>query len=100
MRLLAILVLARTFPAPGAAASGGPLKPFDKQHPVRSFFDDPRQEGAEAASFHFGVDISAPDGTAVYAVTDGVVRLQPDSVALVADSGDRVFSYWHVSTTV
>jgi hypothetical protein len=28
------------------------------------------------------------------------VRLQPDAVALVADTGDRVFSYWHVDATV
>jgi len=87
-------------PAAAHAAYGWPLKPFDKQHPVRSFFDDPRQEGADAASFHFGIDISAPDGTAVYAVADGTVRLQPDSVALVADGGDRTFSYWHVAPLV
>jgi hypothetical protein len=76
------------------------VKPFDRQHPVRSFFDDPRQEGTGAPSFHFGIDVSARDGTAVYAVVDGVVRLQPDSVALVADGGGRVFSYWHVDPTV
>jgi hypothetical protein len=88
--------------APGTAGAtyGWPLKPFDRQHPVRSFFDDPRQEGAGAASFHFGIDISARDGTPVYAVVDGVVRLQPDSVALVADEGGRAFSYWHVDPIV
>jgi Peptidase family M23 len=82
----------------GRASYGWPLKPFDRQHAVRSFFDDPRQEGAGASSFHFGIDISAPDGTAVYAVADGVVRLQPDAVALVA--ADRTFSYWHVVPAV
>jgi hypothetical protein len=100
MRLLAILVLALVLPSAAAATYGWPLKPFDGQHPVRSFFDDPRQEGADPASFHFGIDISAADGTPVYAVAGGVVRLQPDSVALVADVGDRVFSYWHVDAVV
>jgi murein DD-endopeptidase MepM/ murein hydrolase activator NlpD len=94
------LVLALAFPAAAGATYGWPLKPFDRQHPVRSFFDDPRQEGTEASSFHFGIDISAPDGTPVYAVVGGVVRLQPDAVALVADTGDRTFSYWHVVPVV
>lgn len=95
-----ILAGALVFPSGAAATYGWPLKPFDRQHPVRSFFDDPRQEGTGAASFHFGIDVSARDGTPVYAVVDGVVRLQPDSVALVADAGGRTFSYWHVVPTV
>jgi murein DD-endopeptidase MepM/ murein hydrolase activator NlpD len=96
------LIVASALAIPGAAHAtyGWPLKPFDRQHPVRSFFDDPRSEGSEASSFHFGIDISAPDGTPVYAVADGVARLQPDAVAVVADTGDRTFSYWHVNATV
>jgi hypothetical protein len=88
------------FAGSAAAGYGWPLKPFDRQHAVRSFFDDPRAEGADATSFHFGIDISAADATPVYAVADGVVRLQPDAIALVADTGDRTFSYWHVDPVV
>ncbi|HET7146075.1 MAG TPA: M23 family metallopeptidase [Gaiellaceae bacterium] len=94
------LLVASAFPAAAGATYGWPLKPFDRQHAVRSFFDDPRQEGTGPFSFHFGIDISARDGTPVYAVADGVVRLQPDSVALVADTNDRTFSYWHVDPVV
>jgi len=57
-------------------AYGWPLKPFRKPHPIRGTFGDPRfhlsAEGALSA-FHFGVDIAARDGTAVYAVEPGVV---------------------------
>ncbi len=50
-----------------AHAYGWPVKPFDQQHAIRGAFDDPRF----GRYFHFGVDISAPDGTPVYAVAAG-----------------------------
>jgi len=52
-----------------------PLKPFDRSHPVRGYFNDPRISGTSRA-FHFGIDISAPNGTPVYAVRRGVVHLE------------------------
>ena len=52
-----------------------PFKPFDKQHPIRGFFGDPRTvyengilaggfDGPGFFSFHQGVDISAPERNA------------------------------------
>ena len=42
---------------------GWPVKPFDVQHPVRGFFCDPRIGAKGSKAFHFGIDVSAPDGT-------------------------------------
>jgi len=50
---------------------GWPVKPFDRQHPVRGNLNDPRNGHGDAKSFHFGIDVSAPDGTPVYAVEAG-----------------------------
>jgi DNA-binding CsgD family transcriptional regulator len=41
LHLIAAAALA--FASPAGASYGWPLKPFDRQHPVRSFFDDPRR---------------------------------------------------------
>src|SRR5918992_5831090 len=51
--------------APTPAGYGWPVKPFDRQHPVRGYFGDPRIGGAHGTSkqFHFGIDVSAPNGT-------------------------------------
>ena len=78
-----------------AHAYGWPLKPFDRQHAVRGAFDDPRF----GRFFHFGVDISARDGTAVYAVASGTVFTYSDAIA-VRQPGGHEFSYWHVRATV
>ena len=66
----------------GASAYSWPFKPFNKQHPIRGFFGDPRTvyengilaggfDGPGIFSFHQGIDISAPDGTPIYPVETG-----------------------------
>ena len=75
-----------------------PLKPFDRPHPVRGSFNDPRISGSSRA-FHFGIDISAPNGAPVYAVRRGVVHLQGLQALSVSD-GDVDFGYWHVVPAV
>jgi hypothetical protein len=75
-----------------------PLKPFDRPHPVRGYFNDPRISGNSRA-FHFGIDISAPNGTPVYAVRRGVVHLEGRrSLSVVV--GDVAYGYWHVIPAV
>jgi hypothetical protein len=101
--LLAAAVLALLFASstPAHAASyGWPLKPFHRQHAVRGFFGDPRILGNDEAdgTFHFGIDISAPNGTAVYATLDGVASIHPlhrDTV-IVSGAGGVSHEYWHV----
>jgi hypothetical protein len=101
-----------------AASSSGvysynwPVKPFDRPHPVRGHFGDPRTTFDEHATphglmtsggtfgFHMGVDIAAPDGTAVYPVRSGVAGLRSHETVTV-DSGDGIeFEYWHIVPTV
>jgi hypothetical protein len=75
-----------------------PLKPFDRPHPVRGYFNDPRISGTSRA-FHFGVDISAPNGTPVYAVSAGIVHLEdPRAISVAGSAGE--FGYWHVVPAV
>jgi hypothetical protein len=83
-----------------------PVRPFGRQHPVRGYFGDPRigmtPKGMQS-TFHFGIDISAPDGTPVYATLTGrVVRqsFRPETVAIVARDGHRSFEYWHLVPAV
>jgi murein DD-endopeptidase MepM/ murein hydrolase activator NlpD len=78
-----------------------PLKPFDRQHPVRGFLDDPRIGDHGSEAFHFGIDIAAPDGTAVYAVEAGTVYFDsPMAIAVVSPDRSHAFGYWHVVPVV
>jgi hypothetical protein len=85
-----------------------PIEPFDRQHPIRGNFGDPRtvsgaDELGETAplapgsyTFHNGIDIYAPTGTAVYPVVTGRAAVgYGDEV--VVDVGDgRTFQYFHI----
>jgi hypothetical protein len=75
-----------------------PLKPFDRAHPVRGYFNDPRISG-KSRGFHFGIDISAPNGTPVHAVRGGIVHLEGGR-SLSVGAGDLDFGYWHVVPAV
>ena len=77
-----------------------PVKPFDRMHPVRAYFDDPRISGGTRA-FHFGIDVCARDGTAVYAIESGTVHIEGGrSLSVVGDVVPRTFGYWHVVPAV
>jgi Peptidase family M23 len=90
---------------PALPAYPWPVKPFDAQHPVRGFFCDPRIAGG-GKTFHFGIDIAAPAGTAVYAVAAGKVSYGSagDTAAnggiVVVEADGRTFGYWHVAPAV
>jgi hypothetical protein len=101
---LAVLaaVVALAAPAVARASYPWPLKPFNRQHAIRGFFNDPREDfaGAEPSnSFHFGVDISAADGAPVYAVEGGRATRPAGAVTVTTDGG-RDFGYWHVDPVV
>ena len=97
-----------------ASSYNWPVKPFDKQHPVRGSFGDPRTifnaaptlggvlSGGGDFQFHKGVDISAANGSAVYPVLSGVVtQVNSRDEWVAVDSGDgRTFEYWHIRAAV
>jgi hypothetical protein len=108
--------LSSTTPAAVAASHdtsyGWPVTPFDQAHPIRGNFGDPRTiffgpptqrtllGGAGSFQFHFGVDVSAPDGTPVYPVVSGRVQFV-DYGEVIVDAGDgRTFEYWHILPAV
>jgi hypothetical protein len=110
-RLAIVVAATLTALASHDAAQAGsyawPIRPFDQQHPVRGFFGDPRVgEGAdghaESKTFHFGIDISAADGTPVYATASGRIVWEPqrpETIAIRANDG-TVFAYWHIVPAV
>jgi hypothetical protein len=81
-------------------AYGWPVKPFDRQHPVRAFLDDPRIGAGGGTAFHFGIDVAAPDGTPVYAVTAGTVYFSSRESIAVKDGPAHTFGYWHIVPSV
>jgi hypothetical protein len=100
--------------AEAAASYHWPVKPFDRQHPVRGGFGDPRTifnaaptlrgvlSGGGHFDLHKGIDISAPNGSAVYPVVSGVVTLvNRTDMWVKVDSGQgRTFEYWHIHAVV
>ena len=97
-----ILCCALALLAPAAASAyGWPIKPFYQEHPIRGYFNDPRLSGPETG-FHFGVDISAPDGTPVYAIEPGRARVRGRAMAVSVfpKRGGHLLSYWHVVPAV
>src|SRR5437868_9364213 len=91
---------------------GWPVKPFDKQHPVRGSFGDPRSvfhgpptmlgliSSSCACSYHQGIDISATDGTAVYPVRSGAVTIVTAQWIQVDSGNGAAFQYWHINPSV
>jgi murein DD-endopeptidase MepM/ murein hydrolase activator NlpD len=99
--LLVVTLAAAAFPA-SAGAYGWPLKPFTAPHPIRGSFGDPRYHlGTESAlsSFHFGVDIAARDGQAVYAVEPGYIHAYAARLTITTRTS-REFGFWHVKPVV
>jgi hypothetical protein len=106
-RLLFVIVVALVG-AGTASAYPWPLKPFDRQHPIRGFFGDPRTvyengilagafDGPSFISFHQGVDIAAPNGTPVYAVEDGTVHYLGAATLNLITGHDVTFQYFHIT---
>ena len=95
-----------------AASYHWPVKPFDKQHPVRGSFGDPRTvfkssptlrgvlSGACSCSLHRGIDVAAPDGSPVYPVASGTVTYRNGEWLKVDSGSGQGFEYWHINPSV
>ena len=93
------------------AKYGWPLQPFDREHPLRGSFGDPRTVqlsdqpvdgplSVGSFSFHNGIDIVARDGTPVYPVVSGSAVVRHAHEVSVHTRGYRIFQYWHIDPRV
>jgi hypothetical protein len=99
LRLLLAFAALALFVTAAASAYSWPIRPFNQQHAIRGYFNDPRLAGPETG-FHFGVDISAPDGTPVYAIEGGRAHVRGFRLSVFPKPGGHQLSYWHVVPVV
>ena len=111
VRLLPLVLFALLCWPQSALAYPWPIKPFDKQHVIRANFGDPRTrfwntlltdgiDGPGLFQFHNGIDIPAPEGTPVYPVISGRVKLLDDTAVSVRTKGHGTFQYFHLIPAV
>ena len=86
---------------PSAPRYGWPVKPFNRQHPVRAYLNDPRNGHGDAKSFHFGVDITAPTGSCRLRGRRrrGLPPARPQG-GRRRRTDEHIFGYWHVKPAV
>jgi hypothetical protein len=87
------------------------VRPFDRQHPIRGYFGDPRTVGGErlgtdrsgspgSFSFHDGIDISSSPDAPVYPVLSGVAHVLSGDLVTVTTGTERTFQYFHITPAV
>ena len=74
---------------------GDPRTLFFGPHTLRTLL-----KGDGKFQFHFGVDVSAPNGTPAYPVASGVVTRVDGERIVVASANGRAFEYWHLHAAV